>query len=84
MRGRRSLPARLAIILALAIFVVAAAGPIVWLLLSSIMEQQALISAPPDFSLPSSVTLAALHIASAASMAPTPTATPSPKPPARP
>lgn len=53
MRGRRSLPARLAIILALAIFVVAAAGPIVWLLLSSIMEQQALISAPPDFSIAS-------------------------------
>jgi multiple sugar transport system permease protein len=42
--------------LALVVFVFAAAAPIVWLLISSVMQQQALISTPPDFS-PSSFTL---------------------------
>lgn len=48
---------RAVIALALSIFVFAAAGPIVWLLLSSVLQQQALTSTPPDLSL-SSFTLA--------------------------
>ncbi len=50
-------PARQAgLVLALALFVVVAAAPIVWLLLSSVLQQQALTATPPDFS-PSSFTL---------------------------
>jgi multiple sugar transport system permease protein len=49
--------ARAGIIFALAIFVLAATAPFVWLVLSSFLQQQALISTPPDFS-PSSFTLA--------------------------
>jgi multiple sugar transport system permease protein len=42
--------------LGLVVFVLVAAAPIAWLLLSSVLQQQALISTPPDFS-PSSFTL---------------------------
>lgn len=48
---------RALVLCALAVFVAAAAGPIAWLMVSSVMEQQALTSTPPDFS-PSSFTLA--------------------------
>lgn len=57
MAASQSILARAGIVLALAIFVFAAAGPIVWLLLSSVLQQQALTSTPPDFS-PSSFTFA--------------------------
>lgn len=53
---RVPLLARVSIILALAIFVLAATAPFVWLVLSSFLQQQALISTPPDLS-PSSFTL---------------------------
>lgn len=39
--------------LSLVVFVCVAAAPIAWLLLSSVLQQQALISTPPDFSLSS-------------------------------
>jgi multiple sugar transport system permease protein len=48
--------ARASIILALTIFVLAATAPFVWLILSSFLQQQALISTPPDLS-PASFTL---------------------------
>jgi multiple sugar transport system permease protein len=48
--------ARGSIFLGLAIFVSAATAPFVWLILSSFLEQQALISTPPDLS-PASFTL---------------------------
>jgi multiple sugar transport system permease protein len=44
------------VVLGLVVFVLVAAAPIAWLLLSSVLQQQALISTPPDFS-PSSFTL---------------------------
>lgn len=57
MSARTTVASQAGVILALAIFVFLAAAPIVWLMLSSVMEQTALISSPPDFS-PSSFTLA--------------------------
>ncbi|MCB1489791.1 MAG: carbohydrate ABC transporter permease [Bauldia sp.] len=48
--------ARVLVVLGLAAFVVWSAAPIVWLVLSSLLEQKALISQPPDLS-PSSFTL---------------------------
>src|SRR5690349_15921707 len=57
MAASQSILGRAGIVLALAIFVFAATGPIVWLLLSSVLQQQALTSTPPDLSL-SSFTLA--------------------------
>jgi multiple sugar transport system permease protein len=57
MAASQSILGRAVIALALSIFVFAAAGPIVWLLLSSVLQQQALTSTPPDLSL-SSFTLA--------------------------
>ena len=45
------------VVLALTIFVMIATGPFVWLILSSFLQQQALISSPPDLS-PGSFTLA--------------------------
>jgi len=54
--GRISRIGRAGIGLALLVFLLAAAGPIVWLLLSSVLEQRALISSPPDLS-PASFTL---------------------------
>ena len=45
------------VVLALTVFVMIATGPFVWLILSSFLQQQALISSPPDLS-PSSFTLA--------------------------
>jgi len=53
----QSILGRAGIVLALVVFVFAATGPIVWLLLSSVLQQQALTSIPPDLS-PSSFTLA--------------------------
>jgi len=50
-RSRRGGPARrAAIALGLALFVLWSAAPVVWLLLSSLLEQQALIAQPPDLS----------------------------------
>lgn len=57
MAASQSILGRAGIALALAVFVFAATGPIVWLLLSSVLQQQALTSTPPDLS-PSSFTLA--------------------------
>ena len=57
MAARQSILGRAGIVLALVVFVFAATGPIVWLLLSSVLQQQALTSIPPDLS-PSSFTLA--------------------------
>jgi len=51
-----SLLRRTGVIVALAVFVVTATAPIAWLLLSSVLEQQAIITSPPDLS-PSSFTL---------------------------
>jgi len=48
--------ARGSILIGLAIFVLAATAPFAWLILSSFLEQQALISTPPDLS-PASFTL---------------------------
>lgn len=49
--SRRASPlARGGIALALILFVFLAAAPLVWLLLSSFMQQQALTATPPDFS----------------------------------
>jgi multiple sugar transport system permease protein len=56
MSGRSSVLHRSAIVLALIVFVCATLAPLVWLALSSLMQQQALTSTPPDFS-PSSFTL---------------------------
>jgi multiple sugar transport system permease protein len=53
----QSILGRAGIVLALVVFVFAATGPIAWLLLSSVLQQQALTSIPPDLS-PSSFTLA--------------------------
>ncbi|MDQ7251523.1 carbohydrate ABC transporter permease [Dongia sedimenti] len=44
------------VVLGLVVFVVWSAGPVVWLIVSSLLEQQALISQPPDVS-PSAFTL---------------------------
>lgn len=55
-RRRRSPVEPIAVAIALAAFVLIAASPIAWLLLSSVLQQQALITAPPDLS-PSSFTL---------------------------
>jgi len=52
----RSYLARGSILVGLAIFVLAATAPFAWLILSSFLEQQALISTPPDLS-PASFTL---------------------------
>lgn len=52
----RSYLARGSILVGLAIFVLAATAPFAWLILSSVLEQQALISTPPDLS-PASFTL---------------------------
>ena len=41
------------VVLGLIVFVFVAAAPIAWLLLSSVLQQQALISTPPDLSLSS-------------------------------
>ena len=41
------------VVLGLVVFVLVAAAPIAWLLLSSVLQQQALISTPPDLSLSS-------------------------------
>jgi multiple sugar transport system permease protein len=57
MAASQSIMGRTGIVLALAVFVFAATGPIVWLLLSSVLQQQALTSTPPDLSA-SSFTLA--------------------------
>ncbi|MEI8179660.1 carbohydrate ABC transporter permease [Aestuariivirga sp.] len=57
MAASQSILGRAGIVLALVVFVFAATGPIVWLLLSSVLQQQALTSIPPDLS-PSSFTLA--------------------------
>ena len=57
MAARQSILGRAGLGLALVVFVFAATGPIVWLLLSSVLQQQALTSIPPDLS-PSSFTLA--------------------------
>ena len=46
----RSYLARGSILVGLAIFVLAATAPFAWLILSSFLEQQALISTPPDLS----------------------------------
>ncbi|MBN9021397.1 MAG: carbohydrate ABC transporter permease [Rhizobiales bacterium] len=43
--------ARAAVVLGLAVFVFWSAAPIVWLVLSSVLEQKALIAQPPDLSL---------------------------------
>jgi multiple sugar transport system permease protein len=56
MTARTTPLAAVGIYLSLAIFILLAAGPIAWLLLSSFLEQQALITSPPDLS-PSSFTL---------------------------
>jgi multiple sugar transport system permease protein len=51
-------PARQALVtLGLAVFVLWSAGPILWLILSSVLEQKALIQQPPDLS-PGNFTLA--------------------------
>lgn len=55
-RRRRSLVESVTIAIALAAFVLIAVSPIAWLLISSVLQQQALITAPPDLS-PSSFTL---------------------------
>jgi multiple sugar transport system permease protein len=57
MAASQSIMGRTGIVLALAVFVFAATGPIVWLLLSSVLQQQALTSTPLDLSA-SSFTLA--------------------------
>ena len=57
MAASQSILGRAGIVLALVVFVFAATGPIVWLLLSSILQQRALTSIPPNLS-PSSFTLA--------------------------
>ena len=57
MAASQSILGRAGIVLALVVFVFAATGPIAWLLLSSVLQQQALTSIPPDLS-PSSFTLA--------------------------
>lgn len=44
---------RAGIVLALALFVFLAAAPLLWLAISSLMQQQALTATPPDFSLSS-------------------------------
>jgi multiple sugar transport system permease protein len=49
--------ARGGVVMALGVFVVTASAPFVWLVLSSFLQQQALISTPPDLS-PASFTLA--------------------------
>ena len=56
-RSGRHFSERALVTAGLTLFVVWNAAPIVWLLLSSVMQQQALTSSPPDFS-PSSFTLA--------------------------
>jgi multiple sugar transport system permease protein len=53
---RDDLLARTGIVLALALFVFVVAAPLVWLLLSSFLEQQALTATPPDLS-PAAFTL---------------------------
>jgi multiple sugar transport system permease protein len=57
MSGRHSVLGAAGIVVSRAVFVFTAAAPIAWLLLSSVMEQQALTATPPDFS-PASFTLA--------------------------
>jgi multiple sugar transport system permease protein len=52
----KSYLAQATILLGLAIFVLAATAPFIWLILSSFLQQQALISTPPDLS-PASFTL---------------------------
>lgn len=56
MTRRASLLKRCGIALALALFVSTTMAPLLWLALSSLMQQQALTSTPPDFS-PGSFTL---------------------------
>ena len=51
MSCRSSILARAGIVLALILFVFLAAAPLLWLALSSLMQQQALTATPPDFSL---------------------------------
>ncbi len=47
---RRGVLANTGIVLALALFVFVATAPLLWLLISSLMQQQALTETPPDFS----------------------------------
>ena len=56
MKKTHTLLKRTGVVLGLVVFVFVAAAPIAWLLLSSVLQQQALISTPPDLS-PSSFTL---------------------------
>ncbi len=56
MSARGRILRRAGLRLALAVFVFTAIGPLVWLLLSSFLEQQALTSVPPDLS-PASFTI---------------------------
>lgn len=56
MSARGRILRRAGLTLALAVFVFTAIGPLVWLLLSSFLEQQALTSVPPDLS-PASFTI---------------------------
>ncbi len=56
MSARGRILRRAGLTLALALFVFTAIGPLVWLLLSSFLEQQALTSVPPDLS-PASFTI---------------------------
>lgn len=50
MTWRKDLVTRGGVFLGLVLFVFLVAAPLVWLLLSSLMEQQALTATPPDFS----------------------------------
>ena len=55
-RGRTSSGERSLIMLAIMLFVLWNGAPLAWLVISSLMQQQALTSTPPDFS-PSSFTI---------------------------
>jgi multiple sugar transport system permease protein len=56
MRARRGLVAGSGIVLGLVVFVLVATAPLLWLVASSLMQQQALTSTPPSFA-PSAFTI---------------------------